>query len=307
MDARIVAVGLALFVAFAGCLGGPGADAETPEPTDTPAPDRPSTTDTPTTATPDRGTPTPALGGETTTVEYVVRAGELPEGVASANATMAVAFAETNVYHCDGDFGSGGGFGTPTPTPDLDHDLDCLRYGGLTVDLADLNGSRSLGAFSVPRSAVDEYALVVRDVTVTLDDGTVVEDVYAEQFRAHTVRNADSSAYGVEIDLDDRPPGATPRPNPRPHPDSSYEVGSSEFEPETGDSPVRYALSTGGSVADGEMTVRVTRDGAPANVTVTAVGAAEPRYRTGADGIVGVGITSPEIVEFEAAVVDRAS
>ena len=305
MNARAVAVGLALLVAFAGCLGGPATDAETTGPTDTPTPDRLSTTTAPpAAATPDPGTPTPATGAETTTVEYVVRAGELPEAVAAANVTLAVAFAETNIYHCDGDFASGGGFGTPTPTPDLDHDLDCLRYGGLTVDLADLNGSRSLGSFAVPRSAVAEYALVVRDVTVTLDNGTVVEDVYAEHFRAHTVRDARSRTVGVEIDLDDRPPGATPRPNPRPHPDSPYQTGSSEFEPETGTAPVSYHLSTGGSVADGEVTVGVTRDGAPANVTVAAVGAAQSRYRTGGDGIVGVEITSPEIVEFEAAVAD---
>jgi hypothetical protein len=42
-------------------------------------------------------------------------------------------------------------------------------------------------------------------------------------------------------------------------------------------------------------------------VTLSAVGAAQSRYRTGADGIVGVEITSPTIVEFEATVADRTS
>jgi|GEM_PF-3006657 len=310
MTARTAALGIVLLVVVGGCLGAPGTDPETSGPTDTPTPER--TTTAPTPATPDathtptvdRGTPTPATASDTTTVEYVVRAGDLPDEVAAATVTLAVAFAESNIYHCDGDFGSGGGFGTPTPTPDLDRDLDCLRYGGLTVDLADLNGSRSLGTFAVPESAVDEYALVARDVVVTLDNGTVVEGVYAEQFRAHTARDAQSRTVGVEIDLDERPPGATPRPNPRPNPDSPYEVGSSEFEPEAGDSPVRHALSTGGSVADGELTVRVTRDGAPANATLTVVGAGDSRYHTGADGLVALDIVSPEIVEIEAAVGD---
>lgn len=311
MTAHPAALGIALLVVLGGCLGGPAAETDTPGATDTPTLDPTTTapTEPPTAATPDvthtpmadRGTPTPATGGETTTVEYVVRAGDLPDEVASANVTMAVAFAESNIYHCDGDVRSAGsgGFSTPTQTPDLDRDLDCLRYGNVTLDLADLNGSRSLGAFSVPSSAVAEYALVVRDVSLTLDDGTVVEDVYAERFRAHTARDARSRTVGVEIDVGRRPADATPRPNPRANPDSPYETGSSEFAPEDGEPPVRYALATGGSVADGEVTLRVTRDGAPANVTVTAVGASEPRYRTGSDGLVGIEIASPEIVEFE--------
>jgi hypothetical protein len=190
-----------------------------------------------------------------------------------------------------------------TPTPDLDWDLDCLRYGNLTVDLAALNGSRSIGAYSVPASAVAEYALVVRDVDVTLENGTTVSDVYAEHFRAHTARDQGSQTVGVEIDVRSRPDDATPRPVPRDHPNSPYEAGSSEFAPGTVEPPVPYALATGGNVSDGgQVTVRVTREGAPIGVPLEVVGGANGRYRTGADRVVSVRITSPEVVEIEATI-----
>ncbi|QLH81784.1 hypothetical protein [Halosimplex pelagicum] len=316
MTARTAALGIALLVVLGGCAGAPGTGSETPGPTDTLTPERtttaptaPETPDGTPTPTAEEGTPTPAASGENTTVEYVVRAGDLPAEVAAANVTLGVAFADTSIYNCDGVSPSdaSGSFSTPTQTPDLDRDLDCLRYGGLSLDLADLNGSRSLGSYAVPASAVAEYSLVVRDVTVTLENGTVVDDVYAEAFRAHTARDARSRAVGVEIDIDRRAADATPRPNSRAHPDSSYETGSSEFDPAAGEAPVRYRLSTGGSVADGELAVRVTRDAAPANVTLTTVGAAEPRYRTGPDGLVTLDIVDPEIVEIEATVAGRTA
>ncbi|WP_436931107.1 hypothetical protein [Halosimplex halobium] len=316
MDPRSIAPCLVVLVAVAGCLGGPTAtpeptatDAPTPSPTPTETAASPTATASGGTATPtaDRGTPTPAMSAGTVTVEYVVRTGDLPDEVVAANATLTVAFADTHIYNCDGvsTSAASGSFSTPTQTPDLDRDLDCLRYGGMQVGLADLNGSRSLGAYTVPAAAVSEYALVVRDLTLTLANGTVVEDVYAGAFRAHTARDARGGTVGAEIDVDRRPADATPRPNRGAHADSSYETGSSEFAPETGEPPVRYRLATGGSVADGELTVRVTRDGAPANVTLSTVGAAESRYRTGADGLVALDITSPEIVEIEATVDGR--
>lgn len=324
MRTRVVAIGFVLLLGVAGCLGGPGtgtAGTGTPETTESPATGPISATTEspgtgPTTATDvaatdtmpgadtttDSRTPTPARSDGNVTVEYVVRAGDIPEDVASVNVTLVVAFADHNIYHCDGDMGSAGGhgFGTPTPTPYLDHDVDCLRYGNVTLDLTDLEGSRSIGSYTVPASAVGEYALVVRDMTVTLENGTTVEDVYAEHFRAHTVREPRSRTVGVAIGVTERPPEATARPHRTRHADSPYESRAAEFTPGDVETPVRYRLATGGSVAEGEqLAVRVSRDGDPAAVSLDVVGAAEDRYHTGPDGVAAVEITSPDIVEIE--------
>ena len=79
-------------------------------------------------------------------------------------------------------------------------------------------------------------------------------------------------------------------------------LGGPGTDPGTPGPTDRSRLSTGGSVADGELTVRVTRDRPPANVTLTVVGATDSRYHTGADGLVALDIVSSEIVEIEAAV-----
>lgn len=184
---RLLLAGVIAAVAAAGCVGVPGAGG-------------------PGTAT---GTPTPsattASTGEPVSVEYVVRKGSIADGVAHVYVDFAVYFASTpdDVYPCTDEAPLYDNQYDPTPTPVRTPAGLCKRFDVQRVDIAALDGPRSLGEFTADGTYDGGHTLVVHDVTVELENGTTVDDVYDTDFRAVTERTAPSGSYGVTFTVTD--------------------------------------------------------------------------------------------------------
>lgn len=180
-----LALALLGWIVLAGCLGGPGADPTTGEPTE--------------------ATPTVTAEPENVSVEYRLRAGAIADTVAHVYVVFAVYFAEhpEDVYACTDDAplmdNQYDATATPLPTPAG----QCERFDGPRVDLTTVNGTRSLGRFNASGAAAGAHTLVVHDVTVVLENGTTANDVYDTDFRAVTERSAPSGTYGVVIGVTD--------------------------------------------------------------------------------------------------------
>jgi hypothetical protein len=174
-------------VVLAGCLGGPGADPAPGEPSDV----TPSAT----------GTVTP----EDVSVEYRLRAGAIAEAVAHVYVDFAVYLAERpeDVYACTDDAPLMDNRYDATPTPLPTPAGQCERFDVPRVDLAAMNGSRTLGPFEASGTYAGGHTLVVHDVTVVLENGSTAEDVYDTDFRAVTEQTRPSGPYGVEIGVTD--------------------------------------------------------------------------------------------------------
>lgn len=192
MDRLAIAV-LLCCVAVTGCIGspGPGAGTPTPDPGTSETPTEPTTGVTPTT-------------GESVSVEYVVRAGSIAETVAHVHVDFAVYVAERpgDVYACTDDAPLYDNQYDPTPTPLPTPAGQCERFDVPEVDLASLDGERSLGEFDVD-ATYSGHTLVVHDVTVVLENGTTASSVYDTDFRAVTEEEPPSGTYGVEIGVTD--------------------------------------------------------------------------------------------------------
>lgn len=192
MRGAVPALLLALLIALAGCAG-LSADAPTDAGT-TPTDDSP-TTDTP--------TPTPA--GDVS-VEYVLAAGDLPDGLRSANVTLRVVFVER-----EGDLGPCWsevftGPYQPTPTPIPPPEGDCHRSRTASVDLADVEGDRSLGTFTAPASFAAGHGLVVTDATATYENGTTTTAIRGTGGHlANEVRGRPDGRHRVRLRLEAAP------------------------------------------------------------------------------------------------------
>lgn len=174
-------------VALAGCLGGPGAGPAPGEPTD---------------ATP---TATGTAPPEDVSVEYRLRAGAIADAVAHVYVDFAVYLAERpeDVYACTEDAPLMDNRYDPTPTPLPTPAGRCERFDVPRVDLAAMNGTRSIGPFDASGTYVGGHTLVVHDVTVVLENGSTAEDVYDTDFRTVTEQARPSRTYGVEIGVTD--------------------------------------------------------------------------------------------------------
>lgn len=302
---------LVLALGVAGCVTAPGGS-PTPEPTGattpqvTPSPAGSETgnagTVTPTAPSETReaatttgpATTVPATSGEAVTAEYVVRPGELPPEFESLTVTFAVLFASGDVHGCADATAllSGPEDPTPTPfpTPEATRGVDCVTYENLTVDLADSDGPQSLGAYSVPSSVAGEYALVVRDVVGTYENGTRETDIYEDDFWVHGA-DGESQRVGIEFDVN--------RSADRRSDFWRYETSTTAFDPGDEVESARYDLTTDGSLSAGEpLTIRVTRDGDPVDVPLSVSGAADEHHRTGSDGAVTVEMTDTYTVSI---------
>lgn len=201
---------LSLLLVTAGCLGSPSGTAapDTSTPTDTPT-DVHTRSDGSTTPESDAssGTASPPAESEVS-VAYAVGAGELPEEVESVEVTMAVVFTAHDDGRCWRDTFVGPYKPTITPikTPD---EGDCHRSEALTMDLADLDGNRSLGRFTAPGSYDAGHALVVTDVTATYENGTTVSGLRgADGVRANVAWGRPDGSHHVAFRMDayeDRP------------------------------------------------------------------------------------------------------
>lgn len=172
-----------------GCLGGPAS------PTDRPA--SPSET-----AEPPTDSPTPTDAPENATVEYVLRAGDLPGAVASGTVTLQVVFVENaaDLGPCYPEVFSGPYRPTVTPLPPPEG--ACHRSETVTLDLAGLDGERSL-TFEGPASA-EGHALLLTNATLRSANGSTVSGVRgASDTDLATVEESPGGGpYGVEIRVD---------------------------------------------------------------------------------------------------------
>lgn len=158
---------LAASLLTTGCLAGAPAtpDGESPTVSDTES-DRPPSTD---------GDGTATTPGDGRTVEYAVRAGEIPDEFRSVRVTLQVVFVtDTDDFGpCYPEIFTGPYEPTITPLPTPAG--ECYRSETVTVDLADLDGERSVSA-TVPDDAVG-YALLVTDVAAVDRNGTEVTTI----------------------------------------------------------------------------------------------------------------------------------
>jgi len=201
-----------LCVALAGCAALPGLSTETPgapTPTGTGAAGTAGTAQT-TGITTGTGTAPPATGTgtgtatatprpENVTVEYVIRAGSVPAAFQSVTVEFEVVFAErsSDLEECIGTLL--GSRYEPTPTPLPTPVGGCRSASGLRADLAALNGTETLGPFTVPGRFDGAYALVVRDVAPVYGNGTAPTAIHDTDFRAHVQPGRGPGRHGVEI------------------------------------------------------------------------------------------------------------
>lgn len=199
MRGSVPALVLVASLLLAGCLAGPSASAPDGSPTASPpaTPAEGSPTDPYRTTTPAGSTPTP----EPASVEYVVRAGEVPDEFASVTVTFRVVLVDrpTDLGPCYPEVFTGPY--KPSITPLATPAGDCRRSDAIAVDLTEVDGERSLGSFEA-RSARG-HALIVADVRATYANGTTVAGIRGtgglELVRSE--RRPDGS-YGVEVGLE---------------------------------------------------------------------------------------------------------
>lgn len=158
------ALPLVLVVLLAGCTAPIAEAPNTAEPIDSATP----TATTTTTTTPTTPTPQP-IG-----VEYVVRAGSIPDAFESVSVTFRVVFVErtADMGPCWRETFSGPY--EPTITPIAPPSGECYRSETVTVDLTELDGERSLGRLTAPGRFGAGHALIATNTTATYRNGTTV-------------------------------------------------------------------------------------------------------------------------------------
>lgn len=184
--ALALAVLLVVASVLGGCLGGPGSPTDRPaSPSDTA--ESPTSTDPP---------------PENATVEYVLRAGDLPEAVASGTVTLQVVFVEdaADLGPCYPEVFTGPYRPTITPIPPPEG--ACYRSETTTLDLAELGEERSL-AFEGPASA-EGHALLLTNATLRGANGTSLANVRGatDTDLATVEERPGGGPYGVEIRVD---------------------------------------------------------------------------------------------------------
>lgn len=186
---RLPLVVVVAAVAVAGCLGFPG-DGTPASGSETPTPSPTGATSTP---------------EETVSVEYVVRSGSIADSVSHVYVDFGVYFAQYpgDVYGCTDGAPLYDNRYDPTPTPVPTPAGQCEQFDVTRVDVAALDGARSLGEFAANGTYSGGHTLVVHDVTVVLENGTTATDVHDTDFRAVTEETTPSGTYGVEFAVTD--------------------------------------------------------------------------------------------------------
>jgi len=151
------ALPLVLVVLLAGCTAPVATPTDTAEPTET--------------ATP---TPTATATPQPVGVEYVVRAGSVPEEFESVTVTLQVVFVERSedMGPCWRETFSGPY--EPTITPIAMPEGECYRSEPVSVDLTALNDGQSLGQVTAPGRFTAGHALLVTNATATYRNGSAV-------------------------------------------------------------------------------------------------------------------------------------
>jgi hypothetical protein len=152
---------LVLVVLLAGCAAPIAGPPGTAEPTGSATP----------TAT---ATPTPTTTPQPVGVEYVVRAGSIPDDFESVTVTLQVVFVErtADMGPCWRETFSGPY--EPTITPIAPPSGECHRSETVTVELTDLDDERSLERLTAPGRFAAGHALIATNTTATYRNGTTV-------------------------------------------------------------------------------------------------------------------------------------
>jgi len=173
MRQTVPIVALLALVALAGCLGlGADSSAESPS--------------------------------ENISVEYAIESGGVPDELESATVTMQVVSVEN-----DEDFSRNScwretylGPYKPTPTLIAEPSGDCHESQHVSVDLTELNGTRTL-ADAVPERFDAGHGFIVTNVTATYRNGTSVSAIKGiGGHRASIVQGRPDGQYGVEIAIE---------------------------------------------------------------------------------------------------------
>jgi hypothetical protein len=187
--ALLVALLLVVSAVLGGCLGGPVSGDPSASPGETPG------------SPADTASPTPGAS-ENATVEYRVSAGDLPDPVASAEVTLRVVFVTdtADLGPCYPEVFSGPYRPTVTPLPPPEG--SCHRSGSVTLDLATLDGERSL-TFSGPATA-EGHALLLTNGTLRDADGSAMLSVRGARDTelASVEAPPGGGPYAVEIRVD---------------------------------------------------------------------------------------------------------
>jgi hypothetical protein len=189
------------------------------------------------------------------TVEYVLRAGSVPAEFQSVTVEFEVVFAEqsSDLDECIGTLL--GSRYEPTPTALPSPVGGCHSEPVSSVDLAALNGTRTLGSFTAPGRFDGAYALVVRDVVPVYGNGTAPTAVHDTDFLAHARQGRGPGRYGVEIGI---AKAAADRP-------WTYAVVRRNFDP-----AVSSTISTGTATGPGTGTAGATGTSTSAGTGTTA-------------------------------------
>ena len=171
--------------------------------------------------TPSQAESSPTATADGAPVEYVVRAGEIPDEFGSVTVTLQVYFVEDtdDLGPCYPDVFSGPYEPTITPLPTpAGH---CHSSEPLSVDLTEIDGEHSLGNVTAPSQA-SGHAVIATDVEATHRNGTSITATKgasgAELMRSE---NPPDGPYGVELGIGSAGHSL----------DYEYYLGSERFEP----------------------------------------------------------------------------
>lgn len=176
-------------VVISGCLGGTVGGSPSPAPSTV-------------------GASEPTASASTTgerSFAYVVRAGGIPDGIAHVYLDLAVYLAERpgDVVACTEGAPLFDNRYDPEPTPVRTPAGDCETVEVPRIDLAAVNGSRTLGPFSRSDTYAGGHSLVVHDLTIVLENGSTATAVHDTDFRAVFEESPAAGRYGVLIGVTD--------------------------------------------------------------------------------------------------------
>lgn len=158
------------------------------------------------TATPTGTSPTP---DGNVSVEYVVRAGDLPDELRSVTVKVQVVLAEraSDMGPCWGEAFTGPY--QPTPTPVATPSGDCYRSASVDFGLSDGEDDGSRIWVAAPGSFDAGHGLVVTDVQATYRNGTTTAAIRGTGGHlARSVRGRPDGSHGVELALEPAPADA---------------------------------------------------------------------------------------------------
>jgi hypothetical protein len=188
------------------------------------SPARDGATSTSTGQGPSTGTDIETTAPSDVAVEYVVRAGDVPDALQSVSVTLQVVFVSDTdeMGACLRETYEGPYKPTITPIATPERDA-CHRSATVTFDLTGGEFGASLGPVTAPGSFAAGHALIATDVTATTRNGGTAAVRGTGGHRASVVEGPPDSPYHVEFDLAPAPDGAR----------YDYSLGSTLVEPET--------------------------------------------------------------------------